>query len=66
MVVPFEENREALKVFMEVRYQFISDALGPIDINHSAIDLAMKRHNTDCFDKVITLTRWWVDRIRKK
>ena len=41
---------------------------GPIEINHMAIDLAMNRHEVKgkkpCFDKVLILGRWWIDRIR--
>ena len=69
MIVPFEDNRNAIKVFMDVKYQFISDSVGPIDISHSAIDLAMKREGVEskeCFKKVLTLNRWWIDRIRRK
>jgi len=43
--------------------------MGPIDISHSAIDLAMKREGVTgkkCFNKVMTLSRWWIDRIRSK
>jgi hypothetical protein len=66
---PFYENKDAVNVFFTVRYQFISDSMGPIDINHQAIDLAMQRKGiTDntCFDKVVSLSRWWIDKIRKK
>ena len=69
MIVPFDDNRDAIKVFMDVKYQFISDSVGPIDINHSAIDLAMKRdgvENKECFKKILTLNRWWIDKIRSK
>lgn len=68
-VDPNDENRDAVNIFLTVKYQFISDSAGPIDISHPAIDLAMKREGvTDrkCFNKVIALTRWWIDRIRKK
>ena len=66
---PSDENRDAVNVFLAVKYQFISDSMGPIDISHSAIDLAMKREGVTgkkCFNKVMTLSRWWIDRIRSK
>ena len=57
-------------MFLAVKYQFISDSMGPIDINHLAIDSAIERKGvTDkdkCFNKVMTLSRWWIDRIRSK
>jgi len=69
MVIPYPENRDALTMFLAVRYQFVSDSVGPIDISHTSIDLAMKREgieSKECFNKVLTLVRWWIDRLRRK
>ena len=67
-ILPFEENVDALKVFLITRYQFVSDSVGPIDINHLAIESVMKREGIEdrqTFDKVLNLNRWWISRIRK-
>lgn len=67
---PFDENIDAVNIFFTVKHQFISDSIGPIDISHQAIDLAMDRdgikNKKKCFDKVATLSRWWINRIRSK
>jgi len=66
-VIPNEENADALKIFFMVRNQLIMGFNGPIDINHLAIDAAMRRNNiTDnaCFEKVVTLGHWWISRMR--
>ena len=68
-IIPFDENRDALKVFMVVKYQFVSDSVGPIDINHLAIESAMRREgieSRETFNKILILTRWWINRLRAK
>jgi len=68
-VKPFPENEDALKVFMGVRYQFIMGFNGPVDLNHLAIEAAMRREGiTDkgCFDRVCRLGFWWIDRMREQ
>jgi hypothetical protein len=68
-VDPLEENRDALRIFFLVRYQFIMGFEGPIDINHLAIDAAMKREGVEgaeCFTKVLALATWWIGRITRK
>jgi len=68
-VDPMEENRDALGIFFAVRYQFIMGFNGPVDLNHLAIDAAMRRRGIEgqgVFDKVLTLGHWWIERIREK
>lgn len=70
-VEPFPENEEALRVFMGVRYQFIMGFSGPVDLNHLAIEAAMRREGipvTDkaCFDRVCRLGWWWIERLQEK
>lgn len=68
-VVPMEENESALRVFFEVKYQFIMGFDGPIDLNHLAIEAAMQREGvTDraCFERVCALGRWWIQKLREK
>ena len=66
---PMEDNRDALDIFFAVRYQFIMSMNGPVDINHLAVDAAMRRAGIEgqaCFNKVLTLGHWWIERIRNK
>lgn len=43
---------------------------GPIDINHQAIHEAMDlyeiRNKQQCFEKVLIMSNYWLDRLRKK
>lgn len=43
---------------------------GPVDINHMAVDAAIRRENIrerkDCFDRVVHLAKWWIDKINNK
>ena len=67
-VEPFPENKDALRVFMIVRYQFLMGVNGPIDLNHLAIDAAMQREGItgkECFYRVCTLGHWWMERMRE-
>jgi len=64
-----EENRDALNIFFQVRYQLIMSMDVPIDINHLAIEAAMRREGVEgqgCFNKVLALGHWWIERIRDK
>jgi len=68
-VDPMLENIDALRIFFIVRYQLIMGPGGPIDINHLAIDAAMQREGIEgreCFNKVASLGRWWLERVNKK
>lgn len=68
-VEPMEENKDALRIFLLVRYQLIMGLNGPTDINHLAIDSAMEREgieDRECFNKVLFLGHWWIEQIRKK
>ena len=64
-----EANAAAVKIFFDVRHQVIMGGSGPIDLNHLAIEAAMRREGVEgkaCFDKVCVLGRWWINRIREK
>lgn len=66
---PLEENLAAVTIFLKVRYQLIMGVNGPVDINHLAIDAAMKREGIQgiaCFNKVLILGQWWLDKIRNQ
>lgn len=68
-VEPLPENQDALRIFWIVRYQMIVGFSGPIDLNHLAVEAAMRREGiTDkaCFGKVCKLGFWWIERIREK
>ena len=58
----FEENKDAEKIFLVIRDQYIVSAMGePISINqvaiHKAIDLYDIKFKQDCFEKVVTVSR---------
>jgi len=65
-----EENEEALKIFFVTQYQFVMGFNGPVDMNHQAIHEAMKlykiKNRRECFEKILTLSRWWVGKIAEK
>jgi hypothetical protein len=67
---PLEENEDAINVFFMVRYQLIMGMKGPLDINHQSIHEAMRLHKVErrreCFEKIVTLSRWWIDEIANK
>lgn len=65
-----EENRDAINIFYVVRNQLIMGFSGPVEINHQAIHEAMRlykiRNRRECFEKVLTLSRWWIGEMREK
>ena len=69
-IIPFIENEDALNIFFVTQYQFIMGFNGPIDINQLAIHEAMKLYNIknrkECFEKVMILSRWWIEKIINK
>ncbi len=68
--IPFKENEDALNIFFLVRYQLIMGMNGPVEINHLAIHEAMKLYEVkkpqECFEKVLILSRWWINEITDK
>ncbi len=63
------ENKDALRIFFIMRTQLIMGPSGPIDLNHLAIDAAMLRERIEgrkCFNQVLDLGQWWIDRISEK
>ena len=68
-VDPYPENEDALRVWFGVRHQFRMGMNGPIDIDHLAVDAAMKRenvHGKKCFEKIIKLSQWYIARSREE
>jgi len=66
-----KENMDAIRVFFVVRDQLIMSAMGsPVAIMQSAIHDAMRlyriKNRVDCFEKVRTLGKWWIERLREK
>ncbi len=65
-----EGNVDAANIFLIVRSQLIMDGNGPIAVNQIAIHEAMKLfriiNRRECFCKVVDLSRWWINQIRKK
>ncbi len=63
-----EENSDAIQIFFLIRYQLIMGPESPIDINHLAIHAAINlygiRNRRECFEKVLTLCRWWLKKIK--
>ena len=65
-----EENEDAAKIFQSVRGQIITYKEKIVDINHLAIDAALKRYgiadSKKCFDKVVKLFHSMLDEYQKK
>jgi hypothetical protein len=68
--LPLKENEDALRIFYVVSNQFIMGFNGPVEICHQAIHEAMKlyriRNRKECFEKVLTLSRWWIGEMTNK
>ncbi|MFH2075120.1 MAG: hypothetical protein ABIJ57_07200 [Pseudomonadota bacterium] len=64
------ENEDALKIFLATHYQLLIGPGGPIEINQVAVHEAMRlyrvRQRRACFEKVMVLSRWWIDRLKQK
>ena len=69
-MAPLSDNEDAWKIFNIVRYQLIAGQAGVIDINHMAVHEAMRlyriKDRRKCFEKVLSLARWWVAKLNKK
>lgn len=65
-----EENADAIRMFFLVRYQLIISAGGAVDVSHEAIHRAMGLYGIEkrreCFEKMLILSRWWIERVNKK
>ena len=70
--VPREEDKDALNIFFLVRDQLIMSMNGPISVNQLAIHKVMEHfphkieNYFECFEKVLTLSRWWIGEITNK
>jgi hypothetical protein len=64
---PFEENRDAVRIFSVIKNQLILGFGGPIDINHMAIHEAMKlykiKNKRECFEKILRISGWWIKKL---
>jgi len=71
-VLPAEENQDAITIFLLTKNQLILGFGGPVDVNHLAIWKAIEyypegvRVPWDCFNKVVRLSHWWLERTREK
>ena len=65
-----EENADAIGIFYIVRSQFIMGFKGPIGISYPAVygamDLYEIENKRDCFEKILTLERGWLERINDR
>jgi hypothetical protein len=65
-----EENEDAIRIFNLVRYQLVMASGGAVDLLHSAIWEAIDRYRVrnpvQCFEKVLTLGRWWIPKVNEK
>ena len=64
------ENEDAIRIFNLVRYQLVMASGGAVDLLHEAIHRAMElyqvRNRRECFEKVLTLGRWWIPKVNEK
>ena len=65
------ENGDAFKIYFMVRYQLIMSFGGVVDINHMAVDAAIKREGIKnqkaCFNKVLKICReYWIPKLNEK
>jgi len=71
-VLPAEENQDAMKIFLLTKSQLIMGFGGPVDISHLAVWKAIEnypggvRSPWECFNRVIRLAHWWLERTRDK
>lgn len=65
-----KENEDALQIFYVIQDQFLMGQNGPIAINHLAIHSAMElygiQNRRDCFEKVLRLSRWNIEKINSR
>ena len=64
------ENEDAANIFYIVQSQFIMGPSGPTAINQMAIHAAMElyeiENRRECFQRVLKLAHWYMDRMREK
>ena len=69
-VEPSIENTDAIRIFNMERYQLIMGQGGAIDMNHDAFHKAMRlyriKNRRECYEKILVLGRWWIDRLNQK
>lgn len=65
-----EENASAIELYSIVQNQWIMGPGGPVDINHlavwEAIDRYQVRDKAETFAKILTLSRWMLERINER
>jgi hypothetical protein len=68
--LPIKESEDAVRIFFLVRSQLIMGMNGPVSINHQAIHEAMKlykiKNRRECFEKVLILSKWWINKVMNK
>ena len=64
------ENEDAERIYFIVQNQYIMGFNGPISISQVAIHEAMKlyriENRVDCFEKVLSLSLYFIEKINKK
>lgn len=67
---PAPDNVEAMGIFSRCKYQLIIGPSGAIDLNHTPIHQAIELYGAvdkkRCFEKVLTIGRWWLNRLNTK
>jgi hypothetical protein len=67
---PREENEDAINIFFLVRDQLIMGMGGPVAINQQSVYEAMRlyeiKNQRRCFEKVLALSRWWLNDLASK
>uniref|UniRef100_A0A6H1ZDU6 Uncharacterized protein n=1 Tax=viral metagenome TaxID=1070528 RepID=A0A6H1ZDU6_9ZZZZ len=58
-----------MRIFVVVKYQLIMGFSGAVAINQTAIHEAMRLYKIEkrkeCFEKLLTLGAWWIERLRE-
>ncbi len=63
-----DENQDAARIYFLVQNQLIMGSTGPVDINQLAIHEAMKlyriKDRKECFEKVLILSAYFIEKSR--
>ena len=67
----YPENEEAARVYLTVHDQYIMSGMGgPVAINqvavHAVMELFQVNDPLDCFEKVVRLSGYFIQKIREK
>lgn len=64
---PLPENADALRVWLPIRHQWRMGFNGPVDIDHIAVESAMRREGVtgrECWAKVLRLNQYYMERVK--